>query len=70
MFHRADRQAEAALQKLKHRSRGPGLRGAGNRIRHRAFTRLPRKSAEQLGDAIQIGDHGGVEETRKDPLRR
>src|SRR3546814_18212789 len=54
-------EAEARLQEGERRDGGPGLRRAGDRVRSRTLTLLPREAAEQLGQPAQVHVDRSVE---------
>ena len=66
MARGVDGQAQAGLQEQKHRAGRPGLRRAGDRIERGAFAGPPREAAKQLGHAVQVHEHAGVEHAGED----
>jgi hypothetical protein len=60
------RQAQTGLQQEKDQRGGPGLWGAGDGAERRSFTRPAGKTAQQLGEAMQINEQARIEQTCQD----
>src|SRR6266850_2091010 len=60
-----DVEPEGRLKKKEHRSRGPGLRRACNRIEHGAGSRILQETAEEFGHAMQVEVHRSLEHSLK-----
>ena len=63
---RIDHQPQHGLDQQQHAARRPGLRRAGDGIRHGFPSRGPRKPAEQLGQALVVEGAAGVVEPAQD----